>query len=60
MPWILTVTSRTGQKVNIVTGSSTDSAAIYDKDDLNRRIRAAKNDPRDLVINVRRIAGTEV
>lgn len=59
MPWILTVTSQTGQKVNIVTGSSTDSAAIYDEDELNQRIREAKNDPRDLVINVRRVSTTE-
>lgn len=59
MPWILTATSRTGKKVNIITGSPTDSAAIYDEAELNRRIALAKQDPRDLDIHVRAISGTE-
>ncbi|MFI5985073.1 hypothetical protein ACIBEA_29930 [Streptomyces sp. NPDC051555] len=59
MPWIFTATSRTGQKVNIITGAPTDSIAVYDEHDLNRRIALAENDPRDLDVNVRLIDGTE-
>ncbi|MFI5992464.1 hypothetical protein ACIBAC_11505 [Streptomyces sp. NPDC051362] len=50
--WIFTATSRTGQPVNTITGASTDSIAVYSKADLDRRIAAAKNDPRDLIITV--------
>ncbi|MGW1744548.1 hypothetical protein ACWCRD_02800 [Streptomyces sp. NPDC002092] len=50
--WILTATSRIGAKVDPVSGAPTDSVAVYDKDDLDRRIAAAKNDPRDLIISV--------
>lgn len=59
MPWIFTATSRTGQKVNILTGAPTDSIAVYDEDDLNRRIAAAENDPRNLDVSVRPFTGTE-
>lgn len=44
MTWIFTATSRTGQPVNPIT--------VYDKDDLDRRIAAAKTDPRDLIVTV--------
>lgn len=54
--WILTVTSRTGQPVNTVTKEPSDSCAVYDQDDLDQRLAAAKHDPRDLHIDVRKIA----
>lgn len=52
MPWIFTVTSRTGAKVNPITGAPTDSINVWDEDDLHRRIALAKTDPRDLVIEI--------
>ncbi|MFJ1647987.1 hypothetical protein [Streptomyces sp. NPDC088258] len=51
--YILTARSRTGQKVNIITGADHDSIAVYNDADLQRRLDAAKNDPRDLEITVR-------
>ena len=54
--WIFTATSRIGAKVDLVSGASSDSVAVYDKDDLDRRIAAAKTDPRDLIVTVDRIA----
>jgi hypothetical protein len=53
--WILTATSRIGAKVDPVSGASFDSIAVYDKDDLDRRIAAARTDPRDLIVTVDRI-----
>ncbi len=52
--WIITATSRTGKKVNSLGGSS-DSIAVYSKADLDRRLKAAKDDPRDLVVDVRKV-----
>jgi hypothetical protein len=54
--WILTATSRIGAKVDPVSGAPSDSVAVYDKDDLDRRIAAAETDPRQLDITYRRIA----
>ncbi|MFE9736122.1 hypothetical protein ACFYO9_37350 [Streptomyces sp. NPDC005863] len=54
--WIFTVTSRTGAKVNQITGASSDSIAVYDEDDLEQRIAAAKTDPRQLDVHVQKIA----
>lgn len=51
--WTLTATSRTGDKVNQITGSSTDSVAVYSKADLDQRIAAAQTDPRNLTVTVR-------
>jgi len=59
MPWVLTVTSQIGAKVNIVTGAPTDSATVYDEADLHRRIAAAKDDPRQLSIHVQHVTGPE-
>ena len=53
--WILTATSRIGAKVDPISGAPHDSVAVYDEDDLQRRIAAAKNDPRDLIVTVDRI-----
>jgi hypothetical protein len=53
--YILTATSRTGRKVNPITGSPTDSVAVYDDADLQRRLEAAKNDPRDLTVTVQQV-----
>lgn len=53
--YVFTATSRTGQKVNPVTGASTDSINVYDDADLKRRLAAAKSDPRDLDVTVQRI-----
>lgn len=53
--WIFTATSRTGKPVNPITKAPTDSINVYDQDDLDRRVAAAKNDPRDLIVTVDRI-----
>ncbi|GGU52475.1 hypothetical protein [Streptomyces lavendofoliae] len=53
--YILTATSRTGQKVNLITGGPTDFVAVYDEADLKRRLEAAKADPRDLDVTVQRV-----
>ena len=53
--WIFTATSRTGQPVDPVTQAPSDSITVYDQADLDRRIAAAKADPRDLIVTVERI-----
>lgn len=53
--WALTATSRTGQKVNPLGGTS-DTVTVYDKADLDRRVKAAKTDPRDLDPQVKRLS----
>ncbi|MGW4493790.1 hypothetical protein [Streptomyces sp. NPDC004376] len=55
MAWILTATSRTGQPVNPFTKEPTDSVAVYTKADLDRRIKAAESDPRDIEISIRNL-----
>lgn len=52
--WILSAKSRTGAKVNPVTGADHDSVAVYDKADLDRRLKAAETDPRQLDVTVRK------
>jgi acyl-CoA reductase-like NAD-dependent aldehyde dehydrogenase len=52
--WTLTATSRTGDKVNPLTGADHDSVAVYDKADLDRRLAAAKTDPRNLDVTIRK------
>ncbi|MER6778462.1 MULTISPECIES: hypothetical protein [unclassified Streptomyces] len=52
MPWIFTVTSRKGEPVNPITGAPTDSINVWTEANLHRRLAIAKNDPRDLVIEV--------
>lgn len=52
--YILTARSRSGQKVNPITGADHDRIAVYDDADLKRRLAAAKNDPRDLDVTYRR------
>jgi hypothetical protein len=54
--WEFTAASRTGQPVNPITKASTDTITVYSQDDLDRRIAAAKTDPRQLTVTVRRIA----
>ncbi|QQM45167.1 hypothetical protein [Streptomyces liliifuscus] len=54
--WIFTATSRTGRPVNPITGSPTDSITVYDQADLDRRVEAARTDPRDLDVDIQRIA----
>lgn len=54
--WILTATSRTGQPVNPITKASTDEVAVYSQEELDRRLAAARTDPRDLQVTVRKIA----
>ncbi|TVL89770.1 hypothetical protein [Streptomyces sp. SAJ15] len=53
--YILTATSRTGKPVNLITGKPTDSINVYDDADLQRRLAAAENDPRDLHVTVEEI-----
>ena len=54
--WVLTATSRTGKKVNTITGASSDSVNVYSQADLDRRLKAAKTDPRDLDVKVERLS----
>lgn len=54
--WEFTATSRTGQPVNPITKAPTDTITVYSQGDLDRRIAAAKTDPRHLVVTYRRIA----
>lgn len=54
--WSLTATSRTGQKVNIITGAPTDTVTVHDQADLDRRLKAAESDPRDLDVQVKRLS----
>lgn len=51
--YILSARSRTGAKVNQVTGADHDSIAVYGDADLQRRLAAAATDPRDLDVTVR-------
>jgi len=51
----LTATSRTGAKVNPITGAPTDTVNVYDDEDLQQRLAAAKTDPRDLDFTYRRL-----
>jgi hypothetical protein len=53
--WSLTATSRTGQKVNPL-GGDTDTVTVYDQADLDRRVKAAKTDSRDLDVKVKRLS----
>ncbi|MFE5368160.1 hypothetical protein [Streptomyces mirabilis] len=53
--WIFTATSRIGARVDLVSGAPFDSIAVYDEDDLNARIAAARTDPRDLIVDVERL-----
>lgn len=51
--WTLFVSSRSGEKVNTLTGESHDSVAVYSEADLKRRLVVAETDPRDLNVIVR-------
>jgi hypothetical protein len=51
-PVILTARSKSGRKVNPLTGESFDRATVYDPEDLQRRLAAASADP-DLEVSVR-------
>ncbi|MEV0220861.1 hypothetical protein [Streptomyces sp. NPDC050704] len=42
--------------MNQITKAPTDSITVYDRADLDRRLAAAKTDPRDLDVTVQRIA----
>lgn len=53
--WILSATSRTGDKVNTITGADNDSVAVYSQADLDRRLKAAETDPRSLDVTVRKV-----
>jgi uncharacterized protein YciI len=46
--YVLTVTSPTGERVNPITGSPSDSIAVYSDEDLADRLAAVKADPRHL------------
>jgi hypothetical protein len=53
--WEFTATSRTGHKVNPITGAPTDTITVYSQTELDQRIKAAKNDPRNLDIHIRKL-----
>lgn len=50
-----TATSRTGQKVNIITGADNDTITVYSDQELARRLAEAKQYP-DLNVTYRRIS----
>jgi len=50
--WKITATSRTGDKVNQITGAPTDSKTAYSKREVDDARRAAAADPRNLTITV--------
>jgi len=50
--FLLTVRSRSGRRVNAVTGAAEDTVMVHGREDLERRIRAAEQDP-DLVVSYR-------
>ena len=50
--YVLTITSKSGKRLDGCTGNST-SIAVYDDTDLKQRLRAAKQNP-DLKTNVRK------
>lgn len=54
--WGFTATSRTGQPVNPITKAPTDTIAVYSQEELDRRVAAARTDPRQLDVTYRRIA----
>ncbi|MEU9480796.1 hypothetical protein [Streptomyces sp. NPDC048191] len=51
--YVVTATSRSGQPVNIITGSATDDQAIYSDRELKDFQQRAAADPRDLEVTVR-------
>ncbi|MFE9406880.1 hypothetical protein ACFYNY_34795 [Streptomyces sp. NPDC006530] len=51
--YVVTATSRTGQKVNALTGGPSDQKAIYSDKELRDFKAAAASDPRDLDVTVR-------
>lgn len=53
--WTVSAKSRTGDKVKPITGADHDSVAVYDQADLDRRLAAAKSDPRNLDVTVRKV-----
>lgn len=53
--YVLTATSRTGKKVNKITGGPSDSITVYGDADLKQRIKVAEKNP-DLHVTYRRIA----
>ncbi|RAJ47840.1 hypothetical protein K388_07117 [Streptomyces sp. KhCrAH-43] len=53
--YLVTATSRTGQKVNTVTGGPSDQKAVYSDRELREVKAAAAADPRDLEIAVRNL-----
>lgn len=54
--YVLTATSRTGARVNPITGAPTDSINVYSDAELQERLAAAKTDPRDLDVTYRQLA----
>jgi hypothetical protein len=52
--YVLDIASRSGERLAGCTGSHT-SIAVYDDDDLQQRLDAAKTDPRELDVTVREL-----
>lgn len=50
--FLLTVRSRSGRRINAVTGAPEDTVMVHGREDLERRIRAAEQDP-DLEVSYR-------
>ncbi|GHH54562.1 hypothetical protein [Streptomyces candidus] len=51
--YVVTATSRSGQKVNAITGAPSDEKAIHSDKELREFKAAAAADPRDLDVTVR-------
>lgn len=51
--YVLEAVSRTGEPVNVITGSPADSIAVYSDAELRERMAEAEGDPRQLHITVR-------
>jgi len=57
-PVLLTARSKSGKPVNRLTGAPEDTAMVHDKDDLDRRLAAAADDP-DMEVTTRPMPGTQ-
>lgn len=51
--YVLTVTSKSGKKVNQISGGPSDSVAVYSDADLKKRLKTSKKNP-DLKVDVRK------
>jgi hypothetical protein len=53
--YVVNIRSRTGQRMNQITGEPYDSFGVYSKEELDKVIRAAEKDPRDIELTYREV-----